>query len=441
MRRFDNQQSKLLHPLAERGVILHFPLFANTFPLAFHYAKALRNIGEKNPEAFIIYHQWDQGPPKHSDKRTHLYYATKSQLNQHRNIQASIHITLYRPTHFFIDRTAKTAYHLNQHGHEGALRFNPDCAKALFSGATQIEIVSDTPEQADYLKYQLRRNLHRPPLIEIGRRQDAIANVLLAERQSDSRLYFFGAPATARFLSQARRFVPIQLNSEGFSREDYSQEVRDLFDTFSAIGGATLADNDLQEVSVAIDAYHSNLFDAANSKPEAFEEVFIRYNEMAWRLDSVAVFDNAESFARSISAHHIGKSPRAQTPIPTITESAMDDGRNSQDLRRHRHVHFGAGNIGLGLVVPLMHSSTTLAILTRDSNKWNRLNHANELHGAGVGCSISYRHAAKRSCSFDGRAQGSAAACEHGIAKMLVDPLLHIRGAHRCHCLADDWGG
>ena len=61
--------------------------------------------------------------------------------------------------------------------------------------------------------------------------------------------------------------------------------------------------------------------------------------------------------------------------------------------------------------------------------------------GQRLGCSISHRRAAKRSCSFDFRPQGSAAACEHGIAEMRVDPLLHIKGPHRCHRPTDDRGG
>lgn len=383
MSRFDNQQSTLLRALAQRRIILHFPLFANTFPLAFHYARALRDIGETTPEAFISYHPWDQGPPEHQDGKTRLFYATKKQLDR-QQISTRVHVTLYRPTHFFIDRTARTAYHLHQLGRNGQLRLNHACAEALFSGTRRIEIVSDTPEQADYLRHQLQEHFHRPPVVEIARRQDAIAKVLLAERQSDSRLYFFGAPGTARLLSQTRRFVPIQLNTEAFSRKDYSQEVLDLFDTFCAIGGTELHDDDVQEISTAVDAYHTHLFDAANSKPEAFEEVFIRYNEMAWRLDSIAVFDSAESFAGSISAHHIGNSTRAQTCAPIPTVPVTDSGGSPKDAQRHRHVHFGAGNIGLGLVVPLMHSSTALAILTRDSNKWDRFNGSNDVHGAGV---------------------------------------------------------
>jgi len=55
-----------------------------------------------------------------------------------------------------------------------------------------------------------------------------------------------------------------------------------------------------------------------------------------------------------------------------------------------------------------------------------------------LGCSISHRQGAKRSCSFHVGSEGASAACEHGRPEMGLDPLLDIHAAHRCHRLADE---
>ena len=123
------------------------------------------------------------------------------------------------------------------------------------------------------------------------------------------------------------------------------------------------------------------------------------YNEVAWRLGSVAVFDSVESFAETICAHHLGDAaPESREPHSHEVAAKVKSARATKE---HHHVHIGAGRIGLGLALPVFASSTALAIIARDSKTWEGLSGAGEhveVHADTFSASVRVVRASDSSC-------------------------------------------
>lgn len=352
---FDRQQIDLLLPIAREDAVLHFPFFANTFPLGYHYFCALREMGHTtNVPDFLRLMDWARdggsGPADVAANREvskpQIFYTTGEFQHQAGQAGTVVPVAYYRPRLFFIryDRSiAKLVV-------DGSGHLTPELLLHIGTWYDAVEIVTDIPEQAEILQTTLTSkdqwgaaaltvdvrvmNDWRSAFDFFGRRDGVLS------------IHFYGAPSTSALAARRHDFVPVVFPE----RPGVSDK---KLETYAAIVAAE-GDERWNAWIEPIRQYHERLFEMARqlgeaSVAESFRDVWWAYNRYAAMLRHDSQFPTPQAFARCLTEFHIATGGTdVATPLPPT--AVLDDPAPTHPFGDH--VHFGAGHLSLGLVLP-----------------------------------------------------------------------------------------
>lgn len=132
--RFYNKLVNSLEYLAENDVILYYPFFANCFPLAYFYSKALIKKKRKGKiNEYIIEHDWNQKSLNGElpDKNLILLFDTqlREEYKQLGHKIKKINFTKYFPKFIFCDYNSRI---INFFDDKGIIHDNLDFKKDFY---------------------------------------------------------------------------------------------------------------------------------------------------------------------------------------------------------------------------------------------------------------------------------------------------------------------
>ena len=221
MKEFDNDQCFGLRFLKKQRACLHFPFFANTFSLAYHYAACLHSppnlLTWRAAKGFLFEHNWEQPIPPLISGRTNVFYATKKAFEDLQKEDSTrekpiwqlvgVPFTRYRPRYSFADFRAclsEQTLPLKQNQ-----QFPDNLARLILNERIHyLEILTDIPSQSVVIIKHMK--------------QKDIKDIVLLENPTDAlrpidpghkvlRLYFYGAPTTTKMLGDPIRFIPYEI--------------------------------------------------------------------------------------------------------------------------------------------------------------------------------------------------------------------------------------
>jgi hypothetical protein len=311
MKDFDSEQRKRLRFLADQEAHLHFPFFANTFSLAYHYANCLLDYaGRRWPGAkeFISEHDWEDPYPKLLSGKLNIFYATSqglADLERDNTINPAWSLvgypfTRYRPRWVFVDSRASVLSHWN--GRAGTLTFPQDLASIVRNlNNPHLELLTDIPGQSGVITERLREHDIALPEV-LADPKDALRRI--DPSQGMLRLYFYGAPTTTKMLSDPARFIPFEIPDKvvGFSEPTTITQVC-LAKPLNTMGA--ISDEERTKFCSEMAKYHERIFAAAApDRHTELVDVWWAYNRFAERKQHTATFKTTEILARCLREHH-----------------------------------------------------------------------------------------------------------------------------------------
>ena len=356
---FDDAQVKLLASLAHAGAVCHIPFFANTLPLGYHY---LRSVQEMAGTGRLQWHDWKEPVPVNLDSigQPHVFYAAEKSLKdllpkvaEKDLAHQSSFVTQYVPRRFFMEYTIGLDHACAQSQPAAAQPRDQGMNAALIEELNRhidcLEILTDIPDQANLVEL-LMRDKGFDKSIEIRTIRDELQAIALDEPSVRVlRLYFYGGPITSALGRRPREFLAFELGS-------FDNREKELFKTYICVVSFR-EDKRVKDFCEQLERYHQELFRCAEEEPKQLRNVWWTYNRCADLLQHNSQFPTVEDFALCLIEHH------KASYRPTISE--ISD--SPPDVKRGDHVHFGAGNLSLGLVLPFLRGPKRLAIIQRQS--------------------------------------------------------------------------
>jgi hypothetical protein len=316
LNKFDDELIEQLQELKKAHAVLHFPFFANTFPLAFHYAKTTE---EADFDAKILEQDWKRSMPVLEGEHLHVFYATKKAIESGGGPNTRfLIVSQYRPRLIFADyrpflhaevkaqrkgeivdldrdddpskNTARDMERKESQMFPGALL---PLAKDL--GVVNFELFTDVPDQA-----RLIREKTDLPTEIIAEGIDGLKTPKLAKRTL--RLHFFGAPASTRMIRDPFKYIP-------FIVEDGLLENDDTMLTCVCVSDqrGNEIGPEVPKILNGLAEYHKKIFKAAQQAKDSameFHEICLAYNRLAERKQDSTVFTNPAEFAACLRTHH-----------------------------------------------------------------------------------------------------------------------------------------
>jgi len=313
---FDRKQIELLKPFVDRNVVLHFPFFANTFSLAFHYSTALQekyNYDWDNVRESVIEHDWDEPIPTLVDKKENIFYATlaaiKTAKHDNKYVKWSFKyrpISRYRPLYIFSEYRPYLDSVLEENRNK--LMFSNEIIDISDNcGVNRIEVFTDIPTQANVIKNNLCNwGFNKDNIFILKEPIDAIRYYQASKKIL--RLFYYGAPTTARMLMENYRYISFRLSE---SEEECIDESMITCICQAKAHELTSCDTD-NDFDILLD-YHNSIFETAKneSRHESrhidFINILWAYNRFAERKQHSATFADTQAFANCLNDHH--KSP------------------------------------------------------------------------------------------------------------------------------------
>lgn len=430
MNKFDEQQINLLKPLLTHGVVLHFPFCANTFSIAYHY-NVLVNKTE-GPQDLIRFHDWNNpyppalgfdvpnaGPMPNQTaqgsaaetqeldevepKRINLFYALdlktehvgfqkptplslireKAKSSKEKKSLREVRFSSYCRRFVFLNnnlytrsitafKTEKTpSLDIDQVGFSDFSTIQtqyPDLervlAKAIKDGIVNINVYTDIENEARAVlgRYCLAEDIH----VNYFDKYCLASLRLLDEDRNESKtveLYFYDAATSFRFLTDPGDFIPVLLNPDKFPPEGIN--------TVAIIHYTTGNEEAVSAIEQALTSYHTNLFNEVvrSGGAESLNGVRLAYNKYARLIRHDSYFYTPQSFANCIALHHEYANANYGKNMP-VSETASEV---DKPVRNNIHIHYGAGKLGIGLVLPILNTETTrLIVVQKASADWRR---------------------------------------------------------------------
>jgi len=298
---WDRDMVELLSSLASREEPpkLRYHFFANTFPLAYHYAWALI-AAEREPEEFIEYSP-GFAPPEPAQ----WGYSTESDASaSNRNC---IQVSLFRPRWAFVERTLWTHRLASKIGGEEStsLSFSRFLEAIVdFNAYEHVTVYAEIPQLGTYLQGISASMLNAGPKLDIysGSASDKTGKLLLVpyaqchQVHSSIRLFIYGGPLSTYLLRKTNRYLALSLDPR-----DTGKINLELLRT------VLILPNELTAAEKEnLDKYHQRLYGKLPANPQQcspFSAVYRAFNEVAWLLQSRASFRDAEEFSRCIVTH------------------------------------------------------------------------------------------------------------------------------------------
>lgn len=188
-------------------------------------------------------------------------------------------------------------------------------------------------------------------------------------------IYFYGAPTSFHFLKRTERFIPVLLSPD-FKSTNISTKACLHYNK-----GKYLSDNRIEKITEGLKKYHQMLFDTAISPKgsELLNNVRLAYNKYARLVRNDSFFYRPQSFANCIALHN----NYTQEDVGTLESFVNKDLQQKQEstvltkatLSKNIHFHYGAGKLGIGLVLPLIKwdesaNHNKLIVLQKNKDEW-----------------------------------------------------------------------
>lgn len=323
---WDRDMAALLAPFAKREEppVLRYHLFANTFPLAYHYFWALRKAGRKDPARFLRY-----GSGFVTPKRMEWGYATRTGAGT--RVVCSVPVTRFKPCSAFVERNLWTSAlwrdlksAIPEPDRSPALESFLRCVPDLSPRVDWVIVYSEIPELGAFVSRLVEKSVAGSKACKVGvfslasrgathgagvRRTKTDKNVAPASRwshvappvpmeilesRSPLRLFVYGGPLSTYFGRKTTRYLELELDG------DAAEEAQELETVFVVDEEAYSS----QRQSIVL--YHEMLRsnDGENGKCKPFSSVYRAFNEVAWLLQSRASFLTADEFRKCIVKHH-----------------------------------------------------------------------------------------------------------------------------------------
>lgn len=288
-----------LLPIAEcqKPPKLQMLFFANTFPLAFHYAHALRKTG-KQPNDYIRLGAW-----KEHDKGEVIHYTnepTDEVGEKHTGVTVFDPQWAFVPLTLATSRVWKSLDPVTRGSTEEAVQPR-DLSKFLAAtekvGFHAMWIYAELVDLGVYLKHLVKGNFPDTTIFAVQANSDASEATLPVfnvanSHQSILRLFVYGGSLSSYLLRKQNRYLPLALSNDAQSGDARMK-------TFISC----------PEWAGALENYHVALYEAA-CRPEEdgscppFFTVYRSYNELAWLLQHRSSFRDADEFRRCLKNHH-----------------------------------------------------------------------------------------------------------------------------------------
>lgn len=315
-RGFDKEQIETLHPLARAGAVVRVPMFANTLPLAYHYAQWF-SAGTRAKHVEIIPWGWNAVEEVIREQTDSLavYYLTPADRGRfYSHIQPNrtdlnleyLPITVYQPRWVFVKRSLRL--------HKQIAPFPDDdrpylrsVIATLVKDSDRCEIFSDTPDQA----WALAKLLEVP----FARKVDVVDvhgdNALDRPPRPNHplQLFYFSAPGASVLLNDPR-FISLRLDDDLAAYDAPA-----AFETGIAFVYSGDADgHSIPALRESLSQYHVTLYERcsdrhADTRREHFLELTWVYNRLARAQRITDTFESEHDFATCIRDHHAAPEP------------------------------------------------------------------------------------------------------------------------------------
>jgi hypothetical protein len=267
--------------------------FANTFPLAYHYAWALKKEGIDPKEKIHI------GLWKDSEDTNLIHYT-----NVPSKTKAQIFVTVFNPRWSFASLTLATSRiwdSIQPRGCPQPKDMSEFFSNANSAGFDDLWIYAELGDLGIF-QAKLAQTFFPNPKIFFWQASPADGRLpAFEDRQADHnvlRLFIFGGSMSSYLLRKTSRYLPLSLpgvNNGG--RLPSSMEL--------LVSGP-------EQAMPSLTRYHSALYGTALVPPSSesetcppFYTVYRSYNELAWLLQHRSSFKSAEEFRSCLAQHHV----------------------------------------------------------------------------------------------------------------------------------------
>jgi|ERR1044072_225406 hypothetical protein len=320
--RFDDEQKALLGPLREAGAVVHFPFFANTFPLGYHYYSlapagvVLQNWAlEAIPnDVQMIFNTKNLTEP-------HVFYATQESMSDFQvrlkqedspYLFQSVFYTEYIPRFFFF-HTTRHVYLRDLIEHLCKDRqLNISFINELRNKFDLIEIFTDIPKQARLLRAQLNNlGISEKSISVIETWQNIFTFPNSAKKVL--RIYFYAAPVSAALKKRETEFTYLYF-PEQKDKSELNTHVCAI--TPKGLNGQTKRNieqtrHGLTKIIRSLSRYHHNLLQAASESSMKLRDIWWTYNRYALSKQHNSLFSSPQEYASCLWDHHRSKAKRA----------------------------------------------------------------------------------------------------------------------------------
>jgi hypothetical protein len=307
---FDGNQEEKLQFLADMRAVLHFPFFANTFSLAYHYANVLHRshltASWLETRKDLREHNWEDPIPVGLDpERANVFYATTKAIEDFEKTKefatwhfASVPFTRYKPLWLFTDYRA----FLDPHDSQKDRDFDEVIAEHIIGqGVTRIELFTDIPSQCEVLCKHLGKWGLEEKILSVFQPVDALRAIKPSE--TILRMYFYGAPATTKMREEPMSYIPfgIPKKTEWEGKANITQSCLALPKSKWSKPESELI---FSEFKAIMKDYHREVFKIAGQDYTALINVWWAYNRYAERKKISSAFKSLEVFAKCLVDHH-----------------------------------------------------------------------------------------------------------------------------------------
>jgi hypothetical protein len=302
---WDEKMIAILDPMAAHEKPPHLQLFffANTFPLAYHYAIALSRHGRTSPQEHIQLGEWEKSEPD-VDPVNGMRYTIKPITS---NGITPVPVTVFQPRWAFVPFTLGTSRIWN------SVRSVPTDAKeklppvkplldflkaAKSEGFDHLWIYAELEVLGRYLQSLTGSTRFASTKLFHTQVVDGRCALPCIQRPSSHqnvlRMFIYGGSLSSYLLCKTTRYLALKLPDEEAQNGSMATYI-----------------SCPSKWQTVLKAYHSALYESAVNFPREsstclpFFTVYRGYNEMAWLLQHRSSFKDSDDFARCLRHHHM----------------------------------------------------------------------------------------------------------------------------------------
>ncbi len=298
--KLDTQLIDLLMPVAEsdQKIKVLVAFYANTLPLAFHYAQALRlaSLGDDDINERIRLVSWGEEELEvrsPAEGEVVAFFSSREEAEKRDLVQ--VPVTVFQPRWVFTEFNLKVLSQIDEQGGAGSPPDLETFGTWLGQAFSRFEVVTEMmPQAREHFARWLGLEGQEERLSFTG---SAESSTLFRGELLNGplRMFLFGAPLSHYFARKPNRYLQLRLGEQGGP----------AFETVVSLTG-----NVGTRVIDAISDYHSVLYQHAahvaigEEEPQSFRSLQHHYNLVANCLQHRSSFDSPREYAKCISDHH-----------------------------------------------------------------------------------------------------------------------------------------